>query len=223
MTAINDEEAVEKVAEALYISALRMPPTNPWAKSWGQSDDSLKERYRIYARDAIQAHFEAYETPYMDEDHQGGNLLELFLKVHAENVKLRGRSLQSRDRIIRGLMAELGRRQRQGQAAMNVLALTRPDLAGEIDGTDKDCWEDDSKLPALMAWLIEKSANEILANKLQERIAKDNGVRHPLDDVLAEENPDVHDEDDEEVLRDLMGDNPESHVFRPPGPGTMGY
>lgn len=201
MTAINREEAVEEVARALYASAMSLPPVNPWAKSWERSDDSLKDRYRTYARDAIQAHFEAYETPYMDEDHQGGNLLELFLKVHAENVKLRGRSLQSRDKIIRGLMAELGRRQRQGQAAMNVLALTRPDLAGEIDGTDKDCWEDDSKLPALMAWLIEKSANEILANRVQERVDRDNGVRHNLDDVL----------EDLDVEEDEPGEHPHGY------------
>lgn len=199
---------IEKVAQALYEAALNRPPRNPWATSWDAAEPGLKDEYRDYARAGIRAHFEAHETPYADEEHQGGNLLELFLKTHAEGFRLRTELEEAR--------TELARRQRQGQAAFNVLALMRPDLAEQINGdVQLDPFNDDAKLPAFFAWLIEQARDDSLLAVVMKRMNEDSGVRHSLDDALVVV--------DEEALRELIGDNPPSHPQNTPGPGTIGY
>ncbi len=249
MSTTTDEEAVEQVAEAIYTTALERPPRNPWAQPWGGADRELKDLYRDYARAAIQAHYAAYQTPYEDEGHQGGNLLELFLKIHAENFKLRAQAQRAQELstglpetleeaqaeivALRTIQAdysrtradleeahsELGRRQRQGQTAMNVLALLRPDMANEIQGTDLDPFDKDENLAGFFAWLIERTRDNLLLGKLEKRVAEDDGVRHKLDDVLAE----MHDDEAEEALRELLGDNPPGRPYNTPGPGTIEY
>lgn len=222
MSVTTDDEVVERIAEVIYTTALERPPRNPWAQPWDRADRDLKDLYRDYARAAVQEHYAAYQTPHVDEGHQGGNLLEMFLAIHAENFRLRAQAQRVREAStslpttleealeeIVGLRAiqadysrtradledaraELGRRQRQGQTAMNVLALLRPDMANEIQGTDLDPFDKDENLAGFFAWLIEQTKDSILMGKLEKRVAEDNGVRHPLDEVLAE----VHEEND---------------------------
>lgn len=108
--------------------------------------------------------------------------------AQAEIVALRAiQADYSRTRAdLEDARAELGRRQRQGQTAMNVLALLRPDMANEIQGTDLDPFDKDENLAGFFAWLIERTRDNLLVGKLEKRVAEDDGVRHTLDDVLAE-------------------------------------
>lgn len=345
MSAITDDEVVERVAEAIHD---QMTETEWWPRERAE----IKERYRKIARFAIRAHREAYETPYVDADHQGGNLLDFVILVSARahraeeelaavrafcvkkagkylpedattlkavellqnavegwkglaktygdkvvclreelaeaqdslrlndfatlqeqytkamadlvltreklfsyeageldgelyrklmalagqlqsetrtgqekgtpneiawddgysggrvnsgeelealltprpstfSVELErtkaelekiGLALTNTSRALGEAQAELGRRQRQGQAAVNVLNIVRPDLFAAVTATGNDPFHDDTRLPQFFTWL----ADVVLAEQAQARMDNDNDIRHELSDVTKE-------------------------------------
>lgn len=203
MSAITDDEVVERVAKTLYDVSLSQYG-NPWAVSWKLAQDDLQEEYRERARAAIQAHKEAYQTPYVDERHQGGNLLEFFILVSGRLHRAEEELAEARDiaRIndyatLQGqytraaadlveerqkntnLNAELFQRQRQGQAAMNVLGIVRSDLYSSAAGSEIDPYHQDSRLDKFFDWL-----RTVIT--LEERVARDRGIRHDLAAVAEE-------------------------------------
>lgn len=102
-------------------------------------------------------------------------------RTKAELEKV-GLALADTSRALGKADAELARRQRQGQAALNVLNIVRPDLYAAVTATENDPFHDDTRLPQFFTWL----ADAVLAEKAQARMDNDNGVRHELSDVTKE-------------------------------------
>lgn len=258
MSPITDDEVVERVAEAIY-------DHHAGVSWWIHSREEVKEHYRKIARSAIDAHKKAYHTPYVDECHQGGDLLDFVIQVSArtrraeeelgavrrfcvekageylpedttvlkavellqnatagwkalaqqygeEIVSLREELAQARDiarvndfEMLQGqytraaadlaeerarvtdLVAEVNQRQRRGQAAMNVLAIVRPDLCSVVSGTETDPFHLDERLDKFFDWL-----RTLIT--LEERVARDRGVRHGLADVAKEMGVNLNDD-----------------------------
>lgn len=170
--AVTRDEVVERVAEAVCRADTGHRMT--------ECDDVLQGRFQRLADAAIEAHLAAHYTSYVDEEHQGGNLLELFIQV-AGALSRRDTELQkTREELnfvgeefarlqadhtraatsLAEAREELGRRLRQGQTAMIMLALLRPDLEVLVQHTDVDAFNDDARLPALMDWVRDRMTEE---------------------------------------------------------------
>lgn len=53
--------------------------------------------------------------------------------------------------------------QREGQAYYNALRMIWPELQHEIAGTERDCFNDDRRLPAFLGW-VEQVLSDDLGN-----------------------------------------------------------
>lgn len=63
--------------------------------TWKDINDFGRNYWTLRADVAIRAHYAAHHTPYAVEEHQGGNLLDLYLKTFAELFRLKNEVLSS--------------------------------------------------------------------------------------------------------------------------------